>query len=148
VLATDKTGAVTWKAVSDAFGETKVLPPSRITMNLRFAGQYFDAESSTHYNLHRDYNPQTGRYLQSDPIGLEGGINLFAYVNGNPLVRIDTLGLRAQLCCRKLDFSLVGNIGCHCFINEEKDAEKYVKDKTAHRIRGGLDCIGRSGESV
>jgi len=50
VLATDKTGAVTCKAVMDAFGETGVLPPGRITMNLRFAGPHFDAEIPMHYN--------------------------------------------------------------------------------------------------
>jgi len=92
ILATDKTGVVTWKAVSDAFGETKVLPPSRITMNLRFPGQYFDAESGSHYNLHRDYNLQTGRYLQSDPIGLQGGINIYGYAGKNPFVFIDADG--------------------------------------------------------
>jgi len=97
MLATDKTGAVTWKAVMDAFGEAKVLPQNRITVNLRFPGQYFDQESGMHYNLHRDYNPKIGRYLQSDPIGLNGGSNLFAYAGGNPLIGIDSTGLQSSM---------------------------------------------------
>jgi RHS repeat-associated protein len=63
--------------------------------NLRFPGQYFDAETGLHYNYFRDYNPQTGRYIESDPIGLSGGLNTFGYVGGNPISLIDPLGLSA-----------------------------------------------------
>jgi RHS repeat-associated protein len=58
-----------------------------------YAGQYYDAETGLHYNYHRYYDPSLGRYLRADPIGLAGGINPYAYVQVNPLNRIDPLGL-------------------------------------------------------
>ena len=73
-LATNPQGQITWQAQAEAFGQTTPDPNSTITVNLRFPGQYFDEESGLHYNYFRDYDPQTGRYVQSDPIGLEGGL--------------------------------------------------------------------------
>ncbi|WP_445367704.1 RHS repeat-associated core domain-containing protein [Methylomonas sp. BW4-1] len=59
---------------------------------LRFQGQYYDAETGLHYNLNRYYDPNAGRFIHQDPIGLEGGNNLYQYVS-NPINWIDPLGL-------------------------------------------------------
>ncbi len=91
-------GSVIWRWESDPFGSTLAQEDpdgdlTTFTYNQRFPGQYYDAESGLHYNYFRTYDPSTGRYLESDPIGLEGGLNTYGYVGGNPLSYIDPLGL-------------------------------------------------------
>ncbi|EPB7750850.1 RHS repeat domain-containing protein, partial [Pseudomonas aeruginosa] len=91
-LATDASGQIAWQWQSDAFGRGEALSQGSTQVNLRFPGQYYDAESGLHYNYFRDYDPQTGRYVESDPIGLRGGLNTYGYVMGNPLRYIDPTG--------------------------------------------------------
>lgn len=96
-LGTDVTGVVVWRWDSSAFGEgIENRDPdgdgNNVRVALRFPGQYFDGESGLHYNWNRYYDPQTGRYITSDPIGLAGGSNPFVYVNVNPLRFIDLSG--------------------------------------------------------
>jgi RHS repeat-associated protein len=94
-VVTDHLRDVKWRADYKPFGET-IFHSEQIEMPLRFPGQYYDSESGLHYNYYRDYDPTLGRYVQSDPIGLEGGLNTFVYGLNNPLSRIDFFGLRNQ----------------------------------------------------
>lgn len=73
-----------------------------IEMNLRFPGQYYDEETGSHYNFHRDYGPNLGRYMQSDPIGVDGGVNFYAYVEARPVHLRDSLGLQKEMCAAGL----------------------------------------------
>lgn len=89
----DANGAVVWAKSAYAFGEIVGLSVEVIKNQLRFPGQYHDEETSTEYNYFRDYNPNTGRYVQTDPIGLKGGANYYLYVIANPILYSDYLGL-------------------------------------------------------
>ncbi|MFP5407658.1 MAG: RHS repeat-associated core domain-containing protein [Gammaproteobacteria bacterium] len=111
---TDADRKIVWQAEYDIYGRASVRhhslhsgasppgglirtahasTPASFSFNLRLPGQYEDAETGWHYNFHRYYNPETGRYLTPDPIGLEGGTNLYGYVDGNPAGASDPWGL-------------------------------------------------------
>jgi RHS repeat-associated protein len=104
-----------WAYQGNAWGE--VAPTSNgYIYNPRLPGQYFDIETGLHYNIHRDYDPATGRYWQADPIGFNGGQwNLFLYVNAEPLNSYDPLGLQVYWYARPTqitgDYSWVNSLG-------------------------------------
>ena len=98
---TDERGAVRWSGQYGSFGEVRhqsegfsrvVNRTAMAHQPLRYAGQYADGETGLHYNLFRYYDPQVGRFIVQDPIGLNGGWNLYQYAP-NPLGWIDPLGL-------------------------------------------------------
>ena len=95
----DSTNTVVWSWQNqNAFGDSQSSEDpdgnhKTFTYNTRFSGQYFDTETGLHYNYFRDYDPQTGRYLSSDPIGLAGGLNTYGYALQNTLSLVDPLGL-------------------------------------------------------
>ena len=91
-LASNSSGATVWQAEYQPFGTTGTVTAS-ITQNLRFPGQYTDTEAGFNYNLFRDYMPNLGRYLETDPIGVAGGTNSYLYVSGRPLTNPDPSGL-------------------------------------------------------
>ena len=80
------------------------LNKTTIASGLPFPGQFYDSETGYFYNVNRDYDPATGRYLQSDPIGLEGGLNTYGYVGGNPVSNVDPEGLSAIVLPRPIIF--------------------------------------------
>ena len=90
-LLTNENGTVVADMEATPFGETYV-DYAEVTYNKRFPGQYKDGETGLHYNYFRDYDPSLGRYIQSDPIGIEGGLDTYTYVKGNPLIYSDPYG--------------------------------------------------------
>ncbi len=172
-LATDDNQVIVWRWDSDAFGSTTVDDDpdgdSNITViNHRFAGQFFDGESGLHYNYFRYYDSETGRYLTGDPIGIDGGLNLFLYTENNPIVELDYYGLNplsalaaaaraaaaagAAFCAR---FPRLCKSGANCLKNPKKCAKKGRKKAcnalnaamhgvcdTARSCKGNDSCLG------
>jgi RHS repeat-associated protein len=97
---TDVDGSIVWQATYKAWGEVETFAINEVEQNLRFQGQYFDDETGLHYNTFRYYDPQVGRFITQDPIGLDGGMNLYRYVP-NPTAWIDPWGWECWSTARK-----------------------------------------------
>jgi RHS repeat-associated protein len=98
-ITSPSTNTIVWRWDSEPFGTAAANQnPSGIgtpfVYNLRFPGQYYDAETGLNYNYFREYDPGTGRYVESDPIGIAGGsYSTYAYVGGSPILFSDPSGL-------------------------------------------------------
>ena len=151
-------GAVVWSAGYTAFGQATV-EVEIVTNNLRFPGQYYDAETKLHYNRFRYYDPMIGRFLRADPLNLaSGNINFYDYVYNNPLLLIDPFGLQ---CKKRLILHTVHEFDCYiengrevCSSHTEtfknaadrlKDEYNYLKEKDVTIIqdfvRTGQDIV-------
>ena len=92
---TDVDGSIVWQETYKAWGEVEALTVSNVEQNPRFQGQYFGDETRLHYNTFRYYDPQVGRFITQDPIGLGGGVNLYEYAS-NPVDWIDPFRLSCE----------------------------------------------------
>jgi len=140
----NQSGVTVWSATYDAFGRATVDSASTVSNNLRYPGQYEDAESGLHYNWNRYYDPQIGRYVTSDPIGLWGGINTYLYGDANPVSKIDPLGLATFMCTKPLH-ALGGNgakSGADIWGNPLYHQYLCVSDGKGGHICGGQDQRG------
>ncbi len=118
-------GAVVWGALYSSFGKATV-EIETVENNLRFPGQYYDSETGLHYNWNRYYDPKIGRYLRVDPVGTNGGLNLYSYADFSPIKHTDIYGLyvvtpQFQKCI--------------------KGVEKRYKDIYEKEIEDYCDCI-------
>ncbi|GIX35724.1 MAG: RhsD protein [Lysobacteraceae bacterium] len=128
------TGEVSWRwdFFGSAFGG-HAAENRGLDLALRFPGQYHDPATGLHYNYFRDYDPSTGRYVQSDPMGLKAGINTYAYVRSNPLYLFDMFGLAAQY---------------HGFNRDDEDRMRAANEEARKTLASCAGCqnCGMNGE--
>jgi len=104
-----KTEMWSGKLITGLLGKLRFLSVMR-GMTSGFRGKYYDSETGLHYNWNRYYDPSTGRYLTPDPIGLDGGINLYSYSHNNPVNLIDLFGLKPGDNFKTMDEAAIDGI--------------------------------------
>ncbi|MBS5154833.1 DUF6531 domain-containing protein [Escherichia ruysiae] len=133
---TDSDGKIVWETGYQVWGNTiQEKDHGGVEQSLRYQGQYLDRETGLHYNLHRYYDPDVGRFTQPDPIGLAGGINLYAYAP-NPLSWIDPLGLTA--CSKNAKSLREGPQGTVVTVKSKQEAHDLLMEAfpDAQKVRG------------
>jgi len=123
-------GGTDWRAEFDPWGnQVDGSNPQRLYQPIRMQGQHYDDESGMHYNRHRYYDPTLGRYISQDPIGLQGGWNLYSYT-GNPVRYVDPMGLY-QMCYRKFS-PIPVPYARHCYIKFEDGTTSSFDNEGVH----------------
>ena len=142
---TNSSKAVVWQWNSDPFGTS--VPTGSLTYNLRFPGQYYDAETGRNYNYFRNYDPTIGRYIESDPIGLAGGVNTYTYVGSNPLSWSDPLGLCPEPHHYQItEFTLCSAAEAFMLL-EEPDMSGPGAPQAQEGFRGNITLLGNGGKN-
>jgi RHS repeat-associated protein len=122
-----------WSWQTNLFGEAN--PTGAIALNLRFPGQYFDDEMGLNYNYFRNYEPSTGRYVESDPIGLLGGNSTYSYVRASPLRKADFSGLWSTVDLELYDWYLHGD---GSYVDISAWCQDYIADATVELLASKL----------
>ncbi len=134
---TDREGQIVWQATYKAWGVVEKLAVNEVEQNLRFQGQYFDDETGLHYNTFRYYDPEVGRFVTQDPIGLSGGTNLYHYA-ANPYGWIDPWG---WVCIpnKVAGTAREAKVGSRLeatFGKQNVLKERYLRDATGKIVKG------------
>lgn len=149
-----------WPLAGEAFGSEAPLDDpdgdgAALTFDMRFPGQRYDGASGLNYNYFRDYEPGAGRYAQSDPIGLVGGLTTFSYAGSDPLASFDRYGLYIQMVGQALCDAITGIAGNwhgrknRHFLEHSSEMRKSVErncDRLYFSCKSDLDpaCIPRA----
>jgi RHS repeat-associated protein len=147
-VVVNRAGAMRWSWMAEPFGSnSESNNPQGLGVfgfNLRMPGQYFDAESGLNYNYFRSYDSGVGRYTQSDPIGLEGGINTYSYAESQPTSLFDPTGLATYMCTQPLH--ALGKVGEWVYApKSNKLHHKFigVVRPDGSTVTGGQDRAGK-----
>ena len=139
-LLTDENQNVVWAVESQTpFGEVVVNEDpdgdgERVVFNVRFPGQYFDEETGLSYNYYRTYDPSLGRYVQSDPIGLDDGPNTYAYVGNNPTNYVDPDGLSRRRPGAPSPGQAITNMNVNSLIRQIRQIDPAFRYQTVRPI--------------
>ena len=164
-IGTDETGAIVWRWDSDAFGQAQPnkdpdFNNSNRNIRLRFPGQYYDQETGLYYSWHRYYDPTTGRFITSDPLGLYDGPNTYVYVGANPVNYYDPTGLAKDSITSRIESMIIrgDQRGLQNFLNSgglnpaqtqiarqglaRLNKIKHIFDKKAHKLDDFVEACG------